>query len=121
MRLLPDIAVRTLLPALNDPDTAVQVNDSVERLLGLLTARADRAERLIGDVGVARVIPSLPRWPALSRHRKGQVIGHPLQHAAAPVQVHHPPRAEARSFVPSDAQLRGFGARAASSVTVSST
>jgi hypothetical protein len=64
LRLLPDIAVWTLLPALNDPATAVQVNDSTGRLLGLLTARADRAEQLISDVGVAWVILGLPRWPA---------------------------------------------------------
>lgn len=66
-RLLADIALRALSPAVNDPATAVQAIDSLEGLLSLLAARAGRAEQLTDDAGVVRVILRLPRWEDFAR------------------------------------------------------
>ena len=66
-RLLADIALRALSPAVNDPATAVEVIDSLEGLLSLLAARTDRADRLADEAGQVRVILSLPRWEDFAR------------------------------------------------------
>ncbi len=66
-RLLADIALRALSPAVNDPATAVQVIDRLEGLLGLLATRAGRAEQLADEAGTARVILCLPRWEDFAR------------------------------------------------------
>jgi len=66
-RLLGDIALRALSPAVNDPATAVQTIDSLEGLLSLLAARTERAEQLTDDAGVVRVMLSLPRWADFAR------------------------------------------------------
>jgi uncharacterized membrane protein len=66
-RLLADIALRALSPAVNDPATAVEAIDSLEGLLSLLAARTDRADQLIDDAGVVRVILCLPRWEDFAR------------------------------------------------------
>lgn len=66
-RLLADIALRALSPAVNDPATAVQVIDRLEGLLGFLAARAGRADQLTDDAGLVRVILSLPRWEDFAR------------------------------------------------------
>ncbi|MER5207743.1 DUF2254 family protein [Streptomyces sp. NPDC002825] len=61
-RLLSDIGLRALSPAINDPATAVQVLDSVEGLLRLI-ASADLGDRSIADDGGAvRVVMRLPSW-----------------------------------------------------------
>jgi uncharacterized membrane protein len=58
-RLLADIALRALSPAVNDPATAVQVLDATESLLQLLVSRdLDMAE--VADVaGTVRVVLAL--------------------------------------------------------------
>jgi uncharacterized membrane protein len=66
-RLLADIALRALSPAVNDPATAVQAIDSLEGLLSLLATRTDRAGQLTDDAGAVRVILSLPRWADFAR------------------------------------------------------
>lgn len=66
-RLLADIALRALSPAVNDPATAVQAIDSLEGLLSLLAAPTGRADRLTDAAGAVRVILSLPRWEDFAR------------------------------------------------------
>lgn len=66
-RLLADIALRALSPAVNDPATAVEAIDSLEGLLSLLAARTGRADQLADDAGAVRVILSLPRWEDFAR------------------------------------------------------
>jgi hypothetical protein len=68
-RLLADIALRALSPAVNDPATAVQAIDSLEGLLSLLATRTNRGDQLTDDVGAVRVILSLPRWEDFARSR----------------------------------------------------
>lgn len=66
-RLLADIGLRALSPAVNDPATAVQVIDSLESLLSLLAARTLPADRLSDGGGVVRVVLRLPRWDDFAR------------------------------------------------------
>ena len=62
IRLLVDIAIKALSPAINDPTTAVQAIDQIEDLLG----RLGRCELDIGygrDVtGAVRVVVPMPTW-----------------------------------------------------------
>jgi uncharacterized membrane protein len=66
-RLLADIALRALSPAVNDPATAVEAIDSLEGLLDLLAARTGRADQLTDEAGTVRVTLSLPRWEDFAR------------------------------------------------------
>ena len=66
-RLLADIALRALSPAVNDPATAVEAIDSLEGLLSLLAARTGRADQLADEAGAVRVVLSLPRWEDFAR------------------------------------------------------
>ncbi|MEV6401046.1 DUF2254 family protein [Streptomyces sp. NPDC051907] len=66
-RLLCDIGLRALSPAINDPATAVQVLDAVEDLLRLI-ASADLGDRSIADeAGAVRVVMRLPSWDEFVR------------------------------------------------------
>jgi uncharacterized membrane protein len=62
IRLLVDIAIRALSPAVNDPSTAVQVLDQLEDLL----LRLGRRRLEIGDIrdqnGHLRVVLRIPDW-----------------------------------------------------------
>jgi uncharacterized membrane protein len=73
-RLLGDIALRALSPAVNDPATAVEAIDSLEGLLALLAARTERADQLIDDAGVVRVVLRLPGWDDFARGCLDDVI-----------------------------------------------
>ena len=61
-RVLVDIALRALSPAINDPTTASQVLDSVESLLRTLVARDLDVGMVTGPRGSARVLLPLPGW-----------------------------------------------------------
>jgi uncharacterized membrane protein len=61
-RLLADIALRALSPAINDPATAAQVLDCLEGLLGPLAARNAPAGQVADADGVIRVMLKLPHW-----------------------------------------------------------
>jgi uncharacterized membrane protein len=82
VRLLADIALRALSPAVNDPATAVQAIDSLEGLLGPLATRTGPAEQLVDDTGAVRVILHLPRWEDFARTGLDDVIA---AAAAAPM------------------------------------
>jgi uncharacterized membrane protein len=62
LRVLADIALRALSPAINDPTTAVQVLDSEESLLRMLIRRDLNVREVTGPHGSARVLLPLPDW-----------------------------------------------------------
>jgi uncharacterized membrane protein len=62
IRILVDIAIRALSPAINDPTTAVQALDQVEDLL-LRLGRVDLAAgRVRGRDGRLRLVFPVPKW-----------------------------------------------------------
>jgi uncharacterized membrane protein len=61
-RVLVDIALRALSPAINDPTTAVQVLDCEEDLLRMLVGRDLDAGEITGPHGKTRVLLALPGW-----------------------------------------------------------
>jgi uncharacterized membrane protein len=61
-RLLADIGLRALSPAVNDPATAVQVLDTIESLLQPLASRDLDAAKITDDDGNLRVVLALPSW-----------------------------------------------------------
>ena len=61
-RVLVDIALRALSPAINDPTTAVQVLDCEEDLLRMLAYRDLDAGEITGPRGRTRVLLPLPGW-----------------------------------------------------------
>ena len=61
-RLLTDIGLRALSPAVNDPATAVQVLDTVESLLLPLAPRDLDVAEIADDTGTVRVVLALPSW-----------------------------------------------------------
>lgn len=61
-RLLADIGLRALSPAVNDPATAVQVLNAVEGLLARLAATSLEARYLTDDKDRVRVVLHMPTW-----------------------------------------------------------
>jgi uncharacterized membrane protein len=61
-RVLVDIALRALSPAINDPTTAVQVLDCEEDLLRMLVDRDLQVGDITGPRGNVRVRLTLPDW-----------------------------------------------------------
>ncbi len=61
-RVLVDIALRALSPAINDPTTAVQALDCEEGLLRLLIGRDLDVGEITGPNGRTRVLLDLPSW-----------------------------------------------------------
>ncbi|WP_411088717.1 DUF2254 family protein [Streptomyces sp. 061-3] len=64
-RLLADIAIRALSPAVNDPTTAVQALDQIEDALLRLSDRPLGPAWLVDRRGRPRVHSSAPHWPDL--------------------------------------------------------
>ena len=62
LRVLVDIALRAISPAINDPYTAVQVLDSEESLLRMLLGRDLDIGEITGPGGSTRVLLRLPSW-----------------------------------------------------------
>ena len=61
-RLLADIGLRALSPAVNDPATAVQVLDTIQSLLLPLVIRDLDVAGIAGDAGAVKVVLALPSW-----------------------------------------------------------
>jgi uncharacterized membrane protein len=61
-RLLADIGLRALSPAVNDPATAVQVLDTIESLLLPLAQRDLDVAEVADDTGAIRVVLALASW-----------------------------------------------------------
>jgi uncharacterized membrane protein len=64
LRLLADIALRALSPAINDPTTAVQALDRIDSLLRALATRDLDIQHVTDDDGLVRVDLVLPTWEA---------------------------------------------------------
>ena len=62
MRILVDIAIRALSPAINDPTTAVQVLDRIEDLLVDLHRRRPGPSLVLDDDGGPRGRVPAPTW-----------------------------------------------------------
>jgi uncharacterized membrane protein len=62
IRLLVDVAIRALSPAVNDPTTAVQALDQIEDLLRRLGRREIEAGYAGDETGTLRVIFPTPTW-----------------------------------------------------------
>jgi uncharacterized membrane protein len=61
-RILVDIALKALSPAINDPTTAVVAIDQIHRLLRELGSRELRGEEIADESGHLRVIFRTPNW-----------------------------------------------------------
>ena len=61
-RILVDIALKALSPAINDPTTAVLALDQVHRLLKAVGRRHLRREEISDDAGQTRLIFRTPNW-----------------------------------------------------------
>src|SRR5690348_12276574 len=61
-RLLADIGLRALSPAVNDPATAVQVLDTVQSLLMPLVTRDLDVAEIADRTGAVKVVLALPSW-----------------------------------------------------------
>jgi uncharacterized membrane protein len=62
LRLLVDIAIKALSPAINDPTTAVQALDHIEDLLRRLASRRLDVGQVQDGNGMLRLIFPMPRW-----------------------------------------------------------
>ncbi len=62
LRVLADIALRALSPAVNDPTTAVQALDAMDGLLRILATRDLNIGHVAGSDGTLRVELPLPTW-----------------------------------------------------------
>jgi uncharacterized membrane protein len=62
LRLLVDIAIKALSPAINDPTTAVQVLDQIQDLLLRLGRRRLEIGALRDKEGALRVVIPHPKW-----------------------------------------------------------
>ena len=61
-RILVDIALKALSPAINDPTTAVLAIDQIHRLLRVVGRRQLRGESILDETGRRRVIYRTPNW-----------------------------------------------------------
>jgi uncharacterized membrane protein len=61
-RVIVDIAIKALSPAINDPKTAVIAIDQLQRLLRTVGSRGLRDERILDDDGQVRLIFHTSNW-----------------------------------------------------------
>lgn len=61
-RVLVDIAIKALSPAINDPTTATQVVDELERLLAILSVRAEEPGSFYDSDGTLRLQMETLSW-----------------------------------------------------------
>jgi uncharacterized membrane protein len=64
LRMLVDIAIRALSPAVNDPTTAVQALDRIEALLAELARRHPGPSVVVDGDGTPRAVVPAPGWAA---------------------------------------------------------
>ena len=65
LRMLVDVAIKALSPAINDPTTAVQALEEIEDLLRRIGQRTLDLGRLLGVRGYTRVTYPAPTWADL--------------------------------------------------------
>ena len=62
LRMLVDIAIKALSPAINDPTTAVQALDRIESMLVELATRRPGPSLVVDDDGTPCAVVPAPRW-----------------------------------------------------------
>ena len=75
LRVLADIALRALSPAVNDPTTAVQTLDTIDSLLRVLVRRDLAVAHLNGSDGSLRLVLKLPAWEDYLSVALDEIIG----------------------------------------------
>jgi uncharacterized membrane protein len=75
LRLLADIALRALSPAINDPTTAVQALDAIADLLRVLVRRDLGLAVVDGGDRTPRVVVKLPTWEDYLSVALDEIIG----------------------------------------------
>ena len=88
LRVLVDIALRALSPAINDPSTAVQAIDSIDGLLRRLTSRDLDVGRISGEDGKPRVTLAMPTWEDYVAVALDELIGLRVPSAQASRRLH---------------------------------
>ncbi|MBF0483000.1 MAG: DUF2254 domain-containing protein [Desulfovibrionaceae bacterium] len=61
-RILVDVAIKALSPAINDPTTAVLAIDQLHRLLRRVGLHHDRGEEICDTAGKLRLVFLMPQW-----------------------------------------------------------
>ncbi|MGW1100966.1 DUF2254 domain-containing protein [Streptomyces sp. NPDC002455] len=89
LRLLVDVAIRALSPAVNDPTTAVQATDQIESALLRIATRPLGTATLYDQDGTARLTVVRPDWAALLDLALSEIT----QYGADSVQIHRRLRA----------------------------
>jgi uncharacterized membrane protein len=84
-RVLADIAVRALSPAVNDPTTAVDALDAIDSLLRPLAQRSLDGSRIRDTDGRLRLIVPVPSWPEFISTALDEVL--PLVHSSTHVRL----------------------------------
>jgi uncharacterized membrane protein len=79
LRILADIALRALSPALNDPTSAVQALDGIDALLRQLATRKLDLGKITDADGNVRVVLVLPTWDDYLAVGLDEIIGASLQ------------------------------------------
>ena len=87
LRLLADVAIKALSPAINDPTTAVQALDQIEDLLRRIGVRTIDIGRLVGVRGYVRVTYPAPTWDDLLALATDEI----RIYGAGSIQVDAPP------------------------------
>jgi uncharacterized membrane protein len=75
LRILADIALRALSPALNDPTSAVQALDGIDALLRRLATRKLDLGKITDSDGNVRVLLVLPTWDDYLAVGLDEIIG----------------------------------------------
>jgi uncharacterized membrane protein len=117
IRLLVDIAIKALSPAVNDPTTAVQALDQIGDLLLRLSRRQLEIGAFSDQAGVVRVLIQFPLWEDFLRLAFGEI----RSYGATSVQVMRRMNAliqDLTAAVPSERRgaLREWSARLKSSI-----
>lgn len=84
-RLLADIALRALSPAVNDPGTAVESMDRIEDLLARLADRELAIGRFHDGAGRLRVTVPVPDWERYVRTALDELV---FAAAGSPMALH---------------------------------
>jgi uncharacterized membrane protein len=87
LRILADIALRALSPALNDPTSAVQALDGIDALLRRLATRKLDLGKITDSDGNVRVLLVLPTWDDCLAVGLDEIIGASRQSPNVRVRV----------------------------------
>ena len=89
LRILADIALRALSPAMNDPTSAVQALDGIDSLLGRLATRKLDLGEIADSDGNVRVLLVLPTWDDYLAVGLDEIIGASRQSPNVRVRLAH--------------------------------